>query len=100
MWSDGVLFVVATVAGAIAAVSGFGIGSLLTPLLMLSMPTAHAVAVLAIPHALATAIRWVRLRKDIHGPTFQQFGIASAVGGLAGAVLQSRLKSPVLTIVL
>ena len=80
--------------------SGFGIGSLLTPLLMLSMPTAHAVAVLAIPHALATTIRWLRLRRDVHRATFKQFGIASAVGGLAGAVLQSQLKSPILTILL
>ena len=32
----------AVVAGAIAAVSGFGIGSILTPVLMLSMPTAEA----------------------------------------------------------
>jgi uncharacterized protein len=90
----------AVLAGAIAAVSGFGIGSLLTPLLMLSMPAAHAVAVLAIPHAWATLIRWLRLRSDVHVPTFKQFGIASAVGGLAGAALQSRLASPVLTIVL
>lgn len=90
----------AVFAGAVAAVSGFGIGSLLTPLLMLSMPTAHAVAVLAIPHAVATAIRWIRLRKDVHRPTFRQFGIASAIGGLAGAALQSQLASPVLTIVL
>ena len=45
-------------AGAVAAVSGFGIGSLLTPVLvfLIPMPTAHAVAVLAVPHALATAI--------------------------------------------
>lgn len=83
-----------------AAVSGFGIGSLLTPVLMLWMPTAHAVAVLAIPHAWATSIRWLRLRRDIDAPTFRQFGIASAVGGLAGAALQSRLTSPTLTIVL
>jgi uncharacterized membrane protein YfcA len=67
---------------------------------MLSMPTAHAVAVLAIPHALATTIRWLRLRSDVHVPTFKQFGIASAIGGLAGAALQSRLASPTLTIVL
>jgi uncharacterized membrane protein YfcA len=90
----------AVLAGAIAAVSGFGIGSLLTPLLMVSMPTSQAVAVLAIPHALATAIRWVRLRRDVHRPTFRQFGLASAAGGLAGAALQSQLASPVLTIVL
>jgi uncharacterized membrane protein YfcA len=100
MSSDVVLFVVAAIAGSIAAVSGFGIGSLLTPVLMVSMPTAHAVAVLAIPHALATAIRWLRLRSDVHAPTFRQFGVASALGGLAGAALQSRLESPTLTIVL
>jgi len=89
-------------AGAVAAVSGFGIGSLLTPVLMLSlgMPAASAVAVLAVPHALATAIRLVRLRHDVHGPTFREFGLASAVGGLAGAALQSQLASPVLTLVL
>lgn len=98
--ADAVLFVVAVVAGSIAAVSGFGIGSLLTPVLIVSMPTAHAVAVLAIPHAVATAIRWLRLRANVHKPTFAQFGVASAVGGLAGAALQSRLESPTLTIVL
>jgi uncharacterized membrane protein YfcA len=87
-------------AGAIASVSGFGIGSLLTPALLTAMPTAHAVAVLAIPHAVATTIRWTRLRRDVHQSTFRQFGIASAAGGLAGAALQSQLASPVLTIVL
>jgi len=87
-------------AGAIAAVSGFGIGSLLTPILMLSMPTPHAVAVLAIPHAWATMIRWLRLRSDVHGPTFRQFGVASAIGGLGGAALQSQLASAALTLVL
>jgi uncharacterized membrane protein YfcA len=64
------------------------------------MPIAHAVAILAIPHAVATCIRWFRLRTEVHRPTFRQFGIASAVGGLAGAALQSRLGSPILTGVL
>jgi uncharacterized protein len=90
----------AVLAGAVAGASGFGIGSLLTPLLLLTMPTNHAVAVLAIPHAWATGIRLARLRFDIHLPTFRQFGIASAAGGLAGALLQSRLGSSALTIVL
>lgn len=98
--SEWILAAASVVAGAIAAVSGFGIGSLLTPLLMLWMPTAHAVAVLAIPHAVATTIRWLRLRSDVDVATFKQFGVASAIGGLAGATLQSRLASPTLTIVL
>jgi uncharacterized membrane protein YfcA len=67
---------------------------------MLSMPTAHAIAVTAIPHALATTIRWFRLRSDVHRPTFKEFGVASAAGGLVGAALQSQLASPVLTFVL
>lgn len=100
MASEALILVVAVAAGAIAAVSGFGIGSLLTPVLMLSMPTAHAVAVLAIPHAVATSIRWLGLRRDVHVPTFRQFGVASAIGGLAGALLQARLASRSLTVVL
>lgn len=91
---------VAVLAGAIAAVSGFGIGSLLTPLLMLSMPPAHAVAVAALPHAVATSVRFLRLRREIDWPTFRQFGIASAIGGLVGAALQAHLASPVLTFIL
>jgi uncharacterized membrane protein YfcA len=89
-------------AGAVAAVSGFGIGSLLTPVLVFSIPmaTGEAVAVLAVPHAVATAIRFARLRHDVHAPTFREFGVASAAGGLAGAALQSQLTSPVLTLVL
>jgi uncharacterized membrane protein YfcA len=90
----------AVLAGAIAAVSGFGVGSLLTPVLMLSMPTAEAVAVLAIPHAIVTAVRLWRLQRDIDFETFKQFGVASAIGGLAGAFLQPHLSSPILAGVL
>lgn len=90
----------AAAAGAVAAVSGFGLGSILTPLLMLSFPTSSAVAIVAIPHAVATTVRWWRLRADVDGPTFRQFGIASAVGGLVGAGLQPFLGSTALTIVL
>jgi len=87
-------------AGAIAAVSGFGIGSLLTPVFLLSLPAEHAIAAVSIPHALATAARWFTLRREVHGPTFRQFGIASAVGGLTGAALQGRFGGPVLQSVL
>jgi uncharacterized membrane protein YfcA len=90
----------AVVAGAVAAVSGFGIGSLLTPFLLLSFPAAEAVAIVAVPHAVATSVRFWRLRSDVDRPTFKQFGIASAVGGLVGASLQPVLGSGALTLVL
>jgi uncharacterized protein len=95
-----VVALVAVGAGAVAAMSGFGLGSILTPLLMLSFPASSAVALVAIPHAVATTARWWRLRGDVHGPTFRQFGIASAVGGLAGAALQPLLGGTALTVVL
>ena len=87
-------------AGAIASVSGFGIGSVLTPVLMLSMPAAHAVAIASIPHAIATAIRCLSLRRAVDTVTFRQFGIASGIGGLAGAALQASVASPILTSIL
>lgn len=70
-WSFGAL---AVIAGAIAVVSGFGIGSVLTPFLMLRMPTSHAVAIVAIPHIWATSLRLFQLRGVIDWPTFRQFG--------------------------
>lgn len=92
--------VIAVLGGSVAAVSGFGIGSLLTPFLLLSFPTAEAVAIVSVPHFVATAVRLHRLRDDIDRPTFRQFGLASAVGGLAGASLQPALASNLLTMVL
>lgn len=96
-WSFGLLGVLG---GAVAAVSGFGIGSLLTPFLLISFPAAEAVAIVAVPHAVATAVRFWRLRSDIDLPTFREFGIASAAGGLVGASLQPALGSGALTLVL
>ncbi|HEX2880261.1 MAG TPA: sulfite exporter TauE/SafE family protein, partial [Polyangiaceae bacterium] len=72
----------------------------LTPFLLIAFPTAEAVAIVAIPHAMATAVRWYRLRHDVHLPTFKQFGIASALGGLVGAALQPLLASDLLSVVL
>jgi uncharacterized membrane protein YfcA len=86
--------------GAVAAVSGFDIGSLLTPVLLLTVPAAEAVAIVALPHVVATTLRLWSLRRDIDWPTFRQFGLASAAGGLAGAGLQPVLGSGVLTLVL
>jgi uncharacterized membrane protein YfcA len=94
------LLLVSILAGAIAAVSGFGIGSVITPLLLLRFSAPEAVSLVALPHAWATALRLYQLRRSIHGPTFRQFGLASAAGGLAGALLQGSLGGLGLTLVL
>lgn len=94
------LFAVAVVAGATAAVSGFGIGSLLTPLLATVVGTPTAVAAVALPHALATAVRCWRLRHAVDLDVLRRFGALSAVGGLVGALLLTRLGGRAATAVL
>lgn len=94
------LFGVATFAGATAAVAGFGIGSLLTPLMALELGGVTAVAAVAVPHAVATALRAWRLRHAIDWMLLRRFGVLSALGGLAGALLFARLGGPTLLRVL
>jgi uncharacterized membrane protein YfcA len=94
------LFTVAVVSGGTAAVAGFGIGSLLTPLLAVALDTSTAVAAVAIPHAVATAIRGWRLRRFVDVRVLKQFGLASAVGGLMGALLYARFPARALTVIL
>ncbi|HKV92278.1 MAG TPA: sulfite exporter TauE/SafE family protein [Candidatus Angelobacter sp.] len=94
------LFLAAIVAGAIASLAGFGIGSILTPLLALSTGTKQAVVAVSIPHLIATAIRFWSMRRSIDLHVLKNFGIASAAGGLAGALLGTRFSSPVLAYIL
>src|ERR1044072_5713738 len=93
------LFIIALLAGAIGSVAGFGIGSLLTPLLAASVGTKLAVAAISIPHFIGTSIRFWRLRANVDRPVLWSFGITSAIGGLIGALLNARLQSHALTIV-
>jgi len=94
------VFVVAVLSGGTAAVAGFGIGSLLTPLFAAELGMTTAVAAVAIPHAIATAVRCWRLRHNIDRGVVRSFGLLSALGGLSGALLYTRFSNRTLTIVL
>lgn len=99
-WFVIALFAVAVLSGATAAVAGFGIGSLLTPLMASRFGMTVAIAAVAIPHALATALRCWRLRRGIDWSVMRTFGVLSAAGGLSGALLYSRFSNRTLTVVL
>ncbi|HEU5217420.1 MAG TPA: sulfite exporter TauE/SafE family protein [Gemmatimonadales bacterium] len=94
------LFVAAVFSGATASVVGFGIGSLLTPLLAARLGTGIAVAAVMIPHAAATALRCWRLRSRIDRAVLLRFGLLSAAGGLLGALLYARIGASALTRIL
>jgi uncharacterized membrane protein YfcA len=91
------VFVVATAAGALASVTGFGIGSLLTPMFSVQVPIKVAVAAVSVPHVIGTGFRFWMLRGHVDRRVLLSFGLASAGGGLAGALLHARLGSPALS---
>ena len=95
-----VLAVGALVAGSVAAVAGFGIGSILTPLMATQVGTKLAVAAVSVPHFLGTALRFYLLRKHIDRAVLRSFGAASAAGGLAGALLHAAFASRWLAVIL
>lgn len=86
--------------GIVATLAGFGIGSVITPLLAARYGMKLAVAAVAIPHVVGTALRFWFLRKSIDRRVMLSFGVTSALGGLAGAVLHAYIASRALALLL
>jgi uncharacterized membrane protein YfcA len=93
------VIVLGVAAGAVASVAGFGIGSLLTPVLGMGVGTKVAVAAVAIPHVVGTALRFWLLRGHVDRRVLFSFGLTSAAGGLCGALLHEWTSSVGLTVV-
>jgi len=94
-----ILALVSIIAGTIASVAGFGIGSLLTPLFALEQGISIAVVGVAVAHFIGTALRLFLLRKSINKQVLLTFGLTSAAGGIIGAFLHNIFQNTVLTIV-
>jgi uncharacterized protein len=86
-------------AGGIASIAGFGIGSVLTPVLTPQLGARLAVAAVSIPHVAGTAVRFWLLRGHVDRRIFIWFGITSAAGGLLGALLHAYASNRTLAIV-
>lgn len=90
----------AYVAAAIASVAGFGIGAILTPILALDLGMKTAVAVMAIPHAVASSYRLWTLRTQIDKKLLLNFGVTSVAGSLCGAGIHAAATNAALSILL
>ncbi len=91
-----ILGLAAFIAGGIASIAGFGIGSVLTPALSIWIDAKLAVAAISIPHLIGTALRFWLLSGSVDRRVLWSFGIASAAGGIAGALLNTVVTSPAL----
>lgn len=94
------ILLISLLAGAVASLSGFGIGSILTPFLALSLGTRLAVALVSVPHLFGTGLRLALLRQHVDRRILLSFGVTSALGGLLGALLHTWLRSVALGYIL
>jgi len=96
---DLILMLVAILAGGVACISGFGIGSLLTPILAFKIGTGIAVAGVSIAHFLGTAFRFWIWKQYVNKRVLLSFGVTSALGGLIGAIFHNIFQNVILTII-
>ncbi len=96
------LFAVAVVgffAGMTASVAGFGIGSFLTPLVSVQTGTKIAIALVSLPHFVGSFSRFLLLKSKVNRKILIRFGLLSAAGGLAGALVHLFFVSNTLQII-
>lgn len=91
-----IIAIAAFLAGATSSVAGFGIGTILTPLLGFGIGVRLAVAAAAIPHFIGNAARLWTLRRRVDLQVLKSFGLTSAAGALAGALLHAAASIPTL----
>lgn len=99
-WLVASVALVSFLSGATASTIGFGVGSLLTPVVALWIGAEDAVTLVAIPHLAGGLLRGWQLRRAIDWQLAGRFGLLSALGALLGAFVFARISSSLLTGVL
>jgi uncharacterized membrane protein YfcA len=94
-----VVALVGLVGGALAALSGAGIGSTLVPLLALRVDFKVAVAAAAVPHLVGSTMRAFMLWRAVDRTLLLRFGLVCAGTSLAGAFIHNWVTSVVITYV-
>lgn len=82
-----IIAIAAFAASLLTFFSGFGLGTLLTPVFALFFPIETAIAITAIVHLLNNVFKFGLTYKNVNWPIALQFGLCSFLGSLAGALL-------------
>ncbi|MEC7695422.1 MAG: sulfite exporter TauE/SafE family protein [Candidatus Thermoplasmatota archaeon] len=93
-------FVGAFLAAALTVPAGFGLSTMLTPVVLLMMGPHEAVAVVAVVHGAHNAGKFLALRDSVDFSAFRHYGIWLVVGAVIGAALQSKVpQDPLLALI-
>ena len=92
--------VVTLLAAALTVPAGFGLATMLTPVVLFWLPPHEAIAVVAIIHGAHNAWKLKLLRSSVDLTAVKRYGWALIVGAILGAMLHSYIPSnPLLLVV-
>ncbi|MBI3999350.1 MAG: sulfite exporter TauE/SafE family protein [Candidatus Omnitrophica bacterium] len=89
-------YLVAFLAAALALLSGFGLGTILTPVFLAFYEAKVAVFLVAIVHLLNNLLKFTLFRKHIDFEIVKRFGILAIVGAFLGAFSQIYIGNEIL----
>lgn len=87
-----VIVIVSFLASVLTLFSGFGLGTLLMPVVAIFFPVAVAVALTAFVHLLNNLFKLVILWKNIHWGVSLKFGIPALLATIPGALMLTHLE--------
>jgi uncharacterized membrane protein YfcA len=90
----------AFMAAVLTLMTGFGLGTVLTPVFLLFYDVKIAILIVAIVHLLNNLAKVSIFRRDIDFTLLKRFGIVTLIGAFAGALLQGVINSGHVKIVL
>ena len=80
--------------------AGFGLSTILTPLVLLLMGPHEAVAVVAVVHGAHNAGKFAALRESVDFEAFRRYGVWLVLGAILGAALQNEVpQKPLLALI-
>lgn len=87
-------------AAALTVPAGFGLSTMITPIVLLLMGPHEAVAVVAIVHGAHNAGKYFTLRESVNYSAFRHYGIWLVIGSIIGATLQNSVpQEPLLALI-
>ncbi len=90
----------AFLSAALTLMTGFGLGTILTPVFLIFYDVKIAILIVAIVHLLNNLLKVSLFSKHISMDIFRRFGILTLVGAFMGAFLQGKMDSSVVKILL
>ncbi len=95
-----VVAIVAFIAAALTVPAGFGLSTMLTPIVLLLMEPHEAVAVVAIVHGAHNGAKYYSLKEHVDFTAIKRYGIWLVIGAIIGALLQNMVPQEPLLLVI